>query len=161
MKVRDIMTSPVLTCTPETSLAVVARRMRDEDYGTLAVVDAHGRLAGIITDRDICLMLAGSKRSAMNITVHEAMTHKVTAIGPDEDVHAALAAMKQARVRRLPVRDPAGALQGMLSIEDLVVRGIEAGGIDTHELVAALRAMYTRVPAPVTTAMPDNGLTPG
>jgi CBS-domain-containing membrane protein len=49
MKVREVMTEPVLTCSPETSLATAAGLMREADYGTLPVVDVHGRLAGIIT----------------------------------------------------------------------------------------------------------------
>lgn len=73
MKVRDIMTEPVLTCTPQTSLAVAARLMREADYGTLPVVDSRGRLVGIITDRDMCLALANTNRNAINIAVREAM----------------------------------------------------------------------------------------
>lgn len=161
MKVRDIMTEPVLSCTPETSLAVAARLMREADYGTLPVVDARGRLIGIITDRDICLAMAGSNRNAVNIAVHEVMTQKVFSALLDEDVHSALATMKSARVRRLPVRDDAGRLKGMLSIEDVVVRGLEGDGIRTNEIVVALRAMYVRVPVAVEPAMPDNGFMPG
>lgn len=101
MKVHDIMTEPPLTCGPETSLAVAARLMREADYGTLPVVDSRGRLVGIITDRDICLAVAGSNRNAINIAVREAMTQKVISALLDDDVHSALATMKGARVRRL------------------------------------------------------------
>jgi CBS domain-containing protein len=160
MKVHEIMTAPALTCTPETSLATAARRMRDEDCGTLAVVDAHGRLAGIITDRDICLTLAGSHRSALNIGVHEAMTTAVVAAAPEEDVHTALASMRMHRVRRLPVCDAGGHLRGLLSLDDIVVRGIEQGGIGSGELVSALRAIYTRMPV-LANAAADDGFTPG
>jgi CBS domain-containing protein len=160
MKVRDIMTAPAVTCGPQTSLAVAARLMRDADYGTLAVIDAHGCLDGIITDRDVCVTLAGTNRNAVNVSVHEAMTHRVFSAGPDDDVHGALATMRTHRVRRLPVCDADRRPIGMLSIEDVVVRGIETGGIGVPELVAALSSMYIRVPA-VTSATPDNGFTPG
>jgi hypothetical protein len=49
----------------------------------------------------------------------------------------------------------------MLSIEDLVVRGLERDGIDTEEMVAALRAMYSRVPAAFDSSITDVDLTPG
>ena len=75
MKVRDIMTEPPLTCTPETSVA--ARLMREADYGTLPVLDSEGRLVGVVTDRDICLAMAGTNRNALNVAVREAMTRKV------------------------------------------------------------------------------------
>ena len=69
MKVCEIMTEPLLTCTPDTSLAVAARQMGEANYGTLPVVDVHGRLVGIITDRDICLALARTNRNALNVAV--------------------------------------------------------------------------------------------
>jgi CBS domain-containing protein len=159
VKVREAMTSPAVTCTPQTSLAVAARLMRDADYGTLPVVDAQGRLVGIITDRDICLEVAGSNRNALNISVHEVMTHKVRFATLDEDVRTALTTMKGARVRRLPVCDAAGHLEGILSIEDLVVRGLESGGLTTNEIIAALKAMYVRTPATVNSI--ESEFTPG
>ena len=161
MKVREIMTEPLLTCTPETSLAVAARQMGEANYGTLPVVDAHGQLVGIITDRDICLAVARTNRNALNVAVHEVMTPTVFSALVDDDVHAALTMMKDARVRRLPVRDQSGRLRGMLSIEDLVVRGLERDGIDKGEIVAALRAIYTRVPAAIAASATDFDLTPG
>jgi CBS domain-containing protein len=155
------MTEPVLTCTPQTSLAVAAGLMREADYGTLAVIDAAGGLVGIITDRDVCLALAGTRRSAVNIAVREAMTPHVFSAIVDDEVRAALAVMKRHRVRRLPVRDASGRLKGMLSIEDVVLRGLEGGGIETSELVEALRAMYVRVPAALETAPAPSEFTPG
>ena len=161
MKVRELMTEPLLTCTPETSLAVAARQMGEANYGTLPVVDVHGRLVGIVTDRDICLAVARTNRNALNVAVHEVMTQNVFSALVDEDVHAALTMMKDARVRRLPVHDESGRLKGMLSIEDLVVRGLERDGVDTQEIIAALRAMYTRLPAPLESSAMDVDLTPG
>ena len=88
-----------------------------------------GALAGIITDRDVCVALANTNRNAMNVAVHEAMTDRLFTAGSDDDVHGALATMRTRRVRRLPVGDDTGRPIGMLSIEDVVVRGIETGGI--------------------------------
>ena len=158
MTVHDIMTTPALTCHPETSLAVAARMMRDEDYGTLPVTDRKGRLVGIITDRDICLMLASTNRNALNIAVNEAMTSEVISVSASDSAHAALACMKKGRVRRLPVRDEAGHLAGIVSIEDVVLRGIERGGVDAGEIVSTLRALYVRVPVEVG---PATDFTPG
>ncbi|OFW05176.1 MAG: hypothetical protein A3I61_10455 [Acidobacteria bacterium RIFCSPLOWO2_02_FULL_68_18] len=155
------MTEPVLTCTPQTSLAVAARLMREADYGTLPVVDAAGRLVGILTDRDVCLALAGTRRNAGNIAVREAMTANVFSALVDDDVRSALAVMKQHRVRRLPVRDTSGNLKGMLSVEDMVVRGLAGDGIGADEIVEALRAMYTRVPVAVELTPGPSDFTPG
>jgi CBS domain-containing protein len=161
MKVSEIMTEPLLTCAPETSLAVAARLMGEANYGTLPVIDAHGQLVGIITDRDICLAVARTNRNALNVAVHEVMTRNVFSALVDDDVHDALAMMKDARVRRLPVRDESGCLRGMLSIEDLVLRGLDFGGINTDEILKAMRAMYSRVPAASEESAIEADLTPG
>ena len=50
---RDLMSSPVVTISPETSLAVVAKVMDDERVKRLPVVDEHGHLAGIVSRRDL------------------------------------------------------------------------------------------------------------
>jgi CBS-domain-containing membrane protein len=125
------------------------------------VVDSKGHLVGIVTDRDICLALAGTNRNALHIAVREVMTRKVRSALLDDDMRTALATMKGARVRRLPVRDEFGRLKGMLSIEDIVVRGLEGDGIAADEVLAALRAMYVRVPVRVESVQTENGFTPG
>lgn len=161
MRVKDIMTAPAVTCYPHTSLAMAARFMRDADYGTVAVVDHRGALVGIVTDRDVCVTLAGTNRNAINATVQEAMTERVASAQLDDDIRQALMTMRDRRVRRLPVCDTSRRPVGMLSIEDVAVRGLESGGVDTADLVGALRAMYVRVPARAEAAGPDNGFTPG
>jgi CBS domain-containing protein len=161
MKVREIMTEPPLTCTPATSLAVAAGLMREADYGTLPVVDSGGSVVGIVTDRDICLALARTNRNAINIAVHEVMTRKVLSARLDDDVHSALETMKGARVRRLPVQDQSGRLRGMLSIEDVVVRGLQGDGVKPDEIVAVLRTMYVRTPVTVGSASIEEDFTPG
>jgi CBS domain-containing protein len=157
--VREIMTEPVLTCTPGTSLAVAAERMHDGDCGVLPVVDEEGRLAGIITDRDICMNIASSHRNALNIAVHEAMTRTVVSARADDDARTALAAMKAHRVRRLPVRNTQDQVMGLVSIEDVIVRGLPGGAISQGDLLDALRAMFVRTPTVVTAN--GEGFTPG
>lgn len=148
-------------CTPEASLAVAARLMREADYGTLPVVNTRGEVVGIVTDRDVCLALARTNRNAVNIAVREVMTTKVLSALLDDDVHRALATMKGARVRRLPVRGEFGRLKGMLSIEDVVLRGLQDGEVEPAEIVEALRTMYVRASVGVDTVGTGNGLTPG
>jgi CBS domain-containing protein len=151
MTIQDIMSEPVVTTAPQMTLSAAARLMRDADYGTLPVIDAEGRLIGILTDRDVCLAIAGSARNAGHIAVHEVMTRKLRTVMATDTIHTALATMKTARVRRLPVLDSSGRLKGILSIEDVVVRGLESGGVGTDEIVMALRTMYERRPVAVET----------
>ena len=148
MNVQDVMNEPGVTCTTDMTVSAAARLMRDADYGTLPVLDARGRVAGIVTDRDVCLAFAGSARNPSHIAVHEVMTREPVTVRPTDTIQTALAIMKKERVRRLPVLDVFGRLQGLLSIEDVVVRGLETGGVGTDDIVMALRAMYERRPVP-------------
>lgn len=145
MQVRELMTAPPVTCTPETSLGVAAGRMADSRCGALLVVDPKGRLAGIITDRDICLAMSRTNRNALNISVGEVMTRKVSTVQLGDEVRRALTLMRTARVRRVPVLDDAGQLKGLLSINDVVVAGSN-GEIGAVEIVDTLRGMYVRRP---------------
>jgi CBS domain-containing protein len=139
MKVRDIMTRKVVSCDKDTTLSTAAKLMRVGHFGTLPVVDAQGRLAGIITDRDIAMAAAARNRSADDIAVHEAMTPTVRRCFSDDDVSGALKQMAEARVRRLPVIDTAGRLAGILSIDDIVRRALDRpGGVSSVAFVQTI-----------------------
>ena len=56
--VRYLMSTPVATCRPDSDLAAVAKLMWDYDCGVVPVVDAAGMVAGVVTDRDICMAVA-------------------------------------------------------------------------------------------------------
>jgi CBS domain-containing protein len=149
MQVSEIMSGPVVTCSPETSLAQAARLMAGGNCGILPVVDSDGRVRGILTDRDITLGVAVSNRSPRAISVHEVMTRKVAVARTDDSLEAALAQLSRAHVRRVPVLNAAGDLKGMLSLDDIVLRGTEAGAISADAIVRTMRALYERRPAPI------------
>ncbi len=69
MKVKDVMTSPVLFCAPETNLAAAAMIMWESDCGALPVVSHETKVVGMITDRDICMAAATKHRLASDIAV--------------------------------------------------------------------------------------------
>ena len=141
MKVHEIMTRPPQTCLLDTSLAIVSRRMKDKGCGTLIVLNQHGKPAGMLTDRDLALAIGESTRNASHIAAHEAMTGYVFTCSPDESLHTALERMMDVRVRRLPVVTADGDLQGLLSIDDIVLWGVKSGAVTRKELARALEAI--------------------
>ena len=141
MKVRDIMTRPPQTCRLETTLGVASRRMRSSDCGTLAVLDHRGRISGILTDRDLAMAIGLDERNAAHIPARDAMTKHVHMCAPDEPIKAALERMTDFKVRRLPVVTSDGDLHGMLSVDDIIMWGVERGGVTRSDLVDALRAI--------------------
>lgn len=135
MKVRDMMTSNVRTCRPETSLAEAVRDMWEGDCGALPVVNDEGRVIGMVTDRDICIAVATRGRTADHIAVREvARDHAYTCLA-DDDVTAALQTMKVQKVRRLPVVDAEGHVRGIVSLNDVVTH---AGAASANDVVSTL-----------------------
>jgi CBS domain-containing protein len=142
MKIKDIMTAQPRTCTPDMTVAAAAHEMWEGDCGILPVVE-HGALVGAVTDRDMYIALATRDRRASELTVGEVTTRLVLTCGPEDDIHEALALMKRAMVRRLPVIDPAGAVIGLISMDDIVRVAGPRKAVRTDEVVETLREIYS------------------
>ncbi|MBI4401553.1 MAG: CBS domain-containing protein [Nitrospirae bacterium] len=146
MKVKEIMTSPVQYCGPDTNLAAAAMMMWDSDCGILPVVNHEGKVIGMITDRDICMAAATKHRIASDITVWETISGKVHTCSPDDDMRTVLKTMAVQKVRRLPVVDEDGTLRGILAINDIVLEAEEAKGkkmpdIPYEDVINTLKAI--------------------
>jgi CBS domain-containing protein len=147
MKVRDLMSSSVETCSPGTSLADAAMIMWRCDCGIVPVVEPGTRtVVGTITDRDVCMGLATSGLRATERTAQDVMARSPATVKSDDDVEVALGRMEEARVRRLPVLDPNGSLAGVLSVNDLVLATASAHGrgnsaLATEDVMRTLRGI--------------------
>ena len=122
MKVKDLMTASPTVCTLTDNLATAAGLMWDKDCGILPVVAEGGKVVGLITDRDICMAAALNDRNLVNIAVEDVITGEVVSCGPEDDLKTALSAMQENKVRRLAVVTEAGKLEGMLSLNDVVLQ---------------------------------------
>lgn len=138
MTVRDIMTTDVKSCRPETSLAEAVKLMWEQDCGALPVVTAERKVAGMVTDRDICIALGTRGRTADRIVARDLTAGKAYTCLPDDDVVTALETMKAHKVRRLPVVDAGGQLKGILSLNDVVTH---AGAATPNEIVTTLTSI--------------------
>src|SRR5262245_11710178 len=71
MKVKDLMTTDVKRCSPETNLAAAAKIMWEGDCGAVPVTDERDHVVGVITDRDICIAAATRPRTEGEIPVKD------------------------------------------------------------------------------------------
>jgi CBS domain-containing protein len=133
--------------------------MWEADCGALPVIDEGGRVVGIVTDRDLCMALALTGRAPADLPVRSVVHSSLHTCRPSDEVREALRQMRLHRIRRLPVVDGAGVLQGMLSFADVarVARPDGLAGpadIADEDLVLALKTICARkrvdppVPAP-------------
>lgn len=128
MKVKDIMTRDVKAIWLTQSLADAAKEMWENDCGVLPIIKDARTVVGVITDRDICMATAMRNRNPTAISVEEVMNESVHAARPEEDVAQALRTMREHKVRRLPVVNVKGELEGILSMNDIVLHAKARNG---------------------------------
>lgn len=121
MRVEQIMTKQVSSCSPDNTLAEAAQLMWNHDCGCLPVCSSNGasRVVGVITDRDICMSALFKGQPLYELRVSDAMSRQLQTCRPGDSLADAERAMREARIRRLPVIDAQGALLGMISLADL------------------------------------------
>ena len=112
MNVRELMTTAPITVQPDATLGEVAVLMKQEDCGSIPVVE-DGRLVGIVTDRDIVIrgVAAGSDPKTQRVST--VMSADPVTIRPDDDLTDAEKVMADRQIRRLPVVEN-GKLVGII-----------------------------------------------
>jgi len=119
MKISDVMTPNPKTVAPSDDIQVAARIMRDEDAGSVPVVQ-DGRVVGIVTDRDIVIRAVAD--GDFDCTVEDIQSDDVVCATADMSTAAGSELMSEHQVRRLPVVDDDDRLVGIVSIGDLAVK---------------------------------------
>ena len=122
--IKEVMTSEVKACEPDTTVAEAAKVMAKEDVGPVPVVE-EGRLTGIVTDRDIVIRVVAEGRDPNSTTVGEIASRDVVTVSPDDDLDTALKQLAQNQVRRIPVVD-GGRLVGIVAQADIARLGSDA-----------------------------------
>jgi CBS domain-containing protein len=119
MRCRDIMTSSVKTATREMTLREVASQLREGDMGSMPVVE-HGKLVGIVTDRDIVVRSIAEGKGPETPVV-DAMTTEIFSVRPDDFVFEAIRLMGDKQIRRIPVVNEDGSLAGIIAMADIAL----------------------------------------
>lgn len=118
MKVQDVMHKGTTWAAPDTSLEKLARLMRVLDIGAIPIGE-NDRLIGMVTDRDVCCRGMGKKRDPKLLTARDVMTRPIVYCRDDQKLEDAVAIMRKAKVRRLPVVNDRKRMVGLLSLGDV------------------------------------------
>lgn len=122
MNAKAVMRRQVAAVRAEDGLARTAALLRDRDRGCGAVVvvqAAGNRPVAMVTDRDICMAALRTNKPLSDLAVASAMSPALHVAAPDEPVAALASRMGLHQIRRLPVVDAAGALVGIVALDDL------------------------------------------
>ncbi|GAA4039396.1 CBS domain-containing protein [Nonomuraea soli] len=125
MKIKDVMSTPVVAVPGMTTAREVAQHMDHSGVGCVIVTDGRD-VIGIVTDRDLVLRVLARGRSA-DTPIVEAMTTKPVGVRPDDDLDVAFETLRRHAIRRLPVVEGDTVL-GMVTLDDLLVHNHELTG---------------------------------
>lgn len=126
MKIREVMTKPVIRIGSDETVEVAARTLAHYNIGALPVCGSDGRLKGLITDRDVVTRCIAAGRNPGMTKVSQIMSGSVVGITPDLETKDAAEIMGRRQIRRLPVLENE-KLCGMVSLGDLTRAEADAG----------------------------------
>lgn len=133
MRISEIMTEAAVVDSPGDTLEAAARKMWEQQTGSLLVLDGQD-LLGIITERDVLKAVATG--TPMDTPVSDLMTKELITVEPATSLREAAAIMTEKWIRHLPVLE-GGRLLGIVSQRDL--SGVLAGALnepdDLHRLI--------------------------
>jgi CBS domain-containing protein len=114
--VRDHMQAPPLVVSGTQPALEVVARMTEERASAAVVLEADGRVAGILTEQDVTRRIAGQEVAAQPVA--QVMTHPVATISTDQSLYEAIGFMRRLGLRHMPVIDAGGGLAGMLYLHE-------------------------------------------
>jgi CBS domain-containing protein len=118
MKVKDIMTTGIACVDEKSSAADAARKMKDQNVGTVLVIEEN-KVKGMITDRAIVTKVVAEKKDPKDVPISDVMTKKVVGCSENDDIMDAIKTMGDMKVRRLPVVNDRDQLVGVVSLSDI------------------------------------------
>jgi len=146
MKTGEICKRSVVTTVTGTSLADVAKLMRESHVGSVVVIHPPGSRmpVGIVTDRDIVVEAVAPGLDARTLTAGEIMSRNLVTASEADDTSWSLKVMRDRGIRRLPVVGAAGELVGIVALDDLLESALVAlsdivQAIGTERLVEGQR----------------------
>ena len=150
-QILDRKGNDVFAVPPQAPIREVTAIMAARKIGTVLVTDAHGDLAGIISERDIVRSLAEQGETFFKLTAADLMTRSVIGCTPAGSIHEMLALMQAHRIRHLPVLC-GREICGLVSIRDILQFRMES--LEAN-VVALRRAEHEVVRAKETAELAD------
>jgi CBS domain-containing protein len=119
-RISDVMTPNPQSLPEGTTAREAAEAMRANDIGDVIVTDDNGKIAGILTDRDLVVRVIAEGRDPRATRIGDIASHDLAAIAPDDPVDRAVQIMREKAIRRIPVVEK-GKVVGIVSIGDLAL----------------------------------------
>ncbi|WP_336345298.1 CBS domain-containing protein [Halalkalicoccus ordinarius] len=123
MPVLDLAREDVITVERDAEVSEISETMNDERVGSVVVVE-DGAPVGIVTDRTIALAV-GQEDDVSSLVAEDLMSEDPETVAADTGAYELATAFGDAKVRRLPVVDDEGQLEGIVSLDDVIATSAE------------------------------------
>jgi CBS domain-containing protein len=141
MKAAEVMTAHPESCHPGDDVEVALSIMDANECGVVPIVDEDGRIVGIVTDRDILFGARRNGGSLAGLDIEACMTKDPVTARPDDSLEEVVQRMARVGVRRIPIVDDRGKLEGIVAQADLATQ------VDNDALVAEYLRKVSAAPA--------------
>jgi CBS domain-containing protein len=119
MPIESLLRRPVCTLPPDATCQEAAQLLRDEGVGCVVVAQDQ-RPLGIVTDRDLVVRVMASGLDPEKTPLREAMSREPVFLAHRRSLGELVATMRQQRIRRVPVVNDEGRLEGVVTLDDLL-----------------------------------------
>jgi CBS domain-containing protein len=120
MGIEDLVKKPPVSLPADARCIEAAEAMREQNVGSIVVAEG-GKPLGVITDRDLVVRVMARNEDPGELTVGEVMSKDPGFVFRTRSIDEVVATMRQLGVRRIPVVDENGELDGLVSMDDLLV----------------------------------------
>jgi len=120
----EVMTENPTCCLPTDVASKAGLLMKNENVGSIPVIESKQtrKLIGIVTDRDLAMLVVAAGRDVQTTKVADVMTQNIVTCRVDDSVQKALDAMAKFQLRRIPVVDDQDRIVGIISQADVATR---------------------------------------
>ena len=119
MPIESLLRRPAYTLPPDASCREAAQLLSGVGVGCVVVAE-DGRPLGIVTDRDLVVRVMAPSRDPESTRLRDVMSAEPVFVANERSLDQVLAIMRQQRVRRVPVVDAHGRLEGIIALDDLL-----------------------------------------
>lgn len=139
VRIKEIMSSMLITKPPESNIVEIARVMAENQIGSVIITE-NGNNEGIVTERDICYKVVAKNKDPSTVKAKEVMTSNLVSISSDKTLTDAAKLMVKKGIRRLAVSEK-GKISGILTVSDIIA--VSPG---TIEILRELYDIYSATP---------------
>jgi CBS domain-containing protein len=119
IKVKDVMVKRIITMDANRSIAEAAKKMTQNEVGSVIIINNKKEIKGIITERDLVRRAIAKGIDTRKEKASKIMTRGIVTVSPELEIEKAAKLMIREKVKRLPVIDKKGILIGIISEDDM------------------------------------------